>query len=114
VSHDITTRVFDLAVSLLKKSGDHDVAVAMVEVQVAWYLVERLPNHPLVELFGSSRRPEHPEVFSDFRQQDIDYDAFAHSIRTSFPDYSMSCWRKSLKTSGCSGRLLLSRASRGL
>lgn len=42
VSHDISSKVFDLAVSLLKKSGDHDVAVAAVEVQIAWYLVASL------------------------------------------------------------------------
>ena len=42
VSHDVSTRVFDLAVSLLKKAGDHDVHVAMVEVQIAWYLIASL------------------------------------------------------------------------
>ena len=42
VSHDVSTKVFDLAVSLLKKAGDHDVAPATVEVQIAWYLIAAL------------------------------------------------------------------------
>lgn len=42
VSHDIATKVFDLAVSTLKKAGDHDVALAATEVQVAWYLIAAL------------------------------------------------------------------------
>lgn len=42
VSHDISTQVFDLAVSLLKKAGDHDVPIAAVEVQIAWYLIASL------------------------------------------------------------------------
>ncbi|KAK4685134.1 HEAT repeat-containing protein 5, partial [Tremellales sp. Uapishka_1] len=42
VSHDISTKVFDLSVALLKRSGDHDIKVANIEVQVAWYLVSSL------------------------------------------------------------------------
>ena len=42
VSHDISSKVFDLAVSLLKKAGDHDVGPATVEVQIAWYLIAAL------------------------------------------------------------------------
>lgn len=42
VSQDISTKVFDLATSLLKRAGDHDVPVAVVEVQVAWYLISAL------------------------------------------------------------------------
>ncbi|WWC87367.1 uncharacterized protein L201_002256 [Kwoniella dendrophila CBS 6074] len=42
VSHDISSKVFDLAVSLLKQAGDHDIPIAMVEVQVAWYLIASL------------------------------------------------------------------------
>jgi hypothetical protein len=42
VSHDIPAKVLDLAVSLLKKAGEHDVAVATVEVQIAWYLIAAL------------------------------------------------------------------------
>ncbi|WWC67479.1 uncharacterized protein I206_101387 [Kwoniella pini CBS 10737] len=42
VSHDISSKVFDLAVSLLKQAGDHDIPIAMVEVQVAWYLIAAL------------------------------------------------------------------------
>lgn len=42
VSNDIPSKVFDLAVSLLKRSGDHDVAPATIEVQVAWSLISAL------------------------------------------------------------------------
>ena len=42
VAHDVPTKVFDLAVSMLKRAGDHDVAVATIEVQVAWYLIASL------------------------------------------------------------------------
>jgi hypothetical protein len=42
ISHDISSKVFDLAVSLLKKAGEHDVSAATVEVQVAWYLIAAL------------------------------------------------------------------------
>ena len=41
-SQDISAKVFDLAVSLLKKAGDHEVPVASVEVRVAWYLIAAL------------------------------------------------------------------------
>jgi hypothetical protein len=42
VSHDISTKVFDLATSLLKRAGDHEIPTAIVEVQVAWYLIAAL------------------------------------------------------------------------
>ena len=42
VTHDISTKVFDLAVSLLKKAGEHDISPATIEVQVAWYLIAAL------------------------------------------------------------------------
>ncbi|WWD08143.1 hypothetical protein V865_006254 [Kwoniella europaea PYCC6329] len=42
VSHDISSKVFDLSVSLLKQAGDHEIPIAMVEVQVAWYLIAAL------------------------------------------------------------------------
>lgn len=42
VSPDLSTKVFDLAVTLLKKSGDHDIPAAVIHVQVAWHLVAAL------------------------------------------------------------------------
>ncbi|WRT65221.1 uncharacterized protein IL334_002164 [Kwoniella shivajii] len=42
VSQDTSSKAFDLAVSLLKKAGDHDISIATVEVQVAWYLIAAL------------------------------------------------------------------------
>ncbi|KAK8846574.1 hypothetical protein IAR55_005660 [Kwoniella newhampshirensis] len=42
VSHDISTKVFDMAVSLLKQAGDHEITAASIEVQVAWYLIAAL------------------------------------------------------------------------
>lgn len=42
VSHDVPTKVFDLAVSLLKRAGDHEIPQASTEIQVAWYLMTGL------------------------------------------------------------------------
>jgi hypothetical protein len=42
VSQEISTKVFDLATTLLKKSGEHEIGPAAVEVQVAWYLIAAL------------------------------------------------------------------------
>jgi len=42
VAHDVSTKVFDLAVSLLKKAGEHEFPSATVEIQVAWYLIAGL------------------------------------------------------------------------
>lgn len=42
VSQDISTKAFDLATSLLKKAGEHDIGPAAVEIQVAWYLISAL------------------------------------------------------------------------
>jgi hypothetical protein len=42
VSHDISTRVLDTAVQLLKRAGEHDVKVAETEVHVAWTLMSGL------------------------------------------------------------------------
>lgn len=42
VSHDISTRVLDTSVQLLKRSGEHDVKEAAIEVQVAWTLLSGL------------------------------------------------------------------------
>ncbi|KAF8584408.1 ARM repeat-containing protein [Ramaria rubella] len=36
VSYDISAKVLDMAIQLLKRAGDHDVKVASVEVEVAW------------------------------------------------------------------------------
>lgn len=42
VSHDISTRLMDTAVQILKRSGEHDVFAANIEVQVAWTLITAL------------------------------------------------------------------------
>ncbi|KIJ41885.1 hypothetical protein M422DRAFT_60390 [Sphaerobolus stellatus SS14] len=36
VSYDISAKVLDMAIQILKRAGDHDVKVAGVEVEVAW------------------------------------------------------------------------------
>ncbi|KAF8523823.1 ARM repeat-containing protein [Gautieria morchelliformis] len=36
VSYDISAKVLDMAIQLLKRAGDHDVKVAGIEVEVAW------------------------------------------------------------------------------
>jgi HEAT repeat-containing protein 5 len=42
VSYDISAKVLDMAVQLLKRAGDHDVKVAGVEVEVAWTSIAAL------------------------------------------------------------------------
>ncbi|CAK9780383.1 putative clathrin-coated vesicle protein [Cutaneotrichosporon oleaginosum] len=42
VSSDLPSKVFDMSFSLLKRAGDHDVAPATIEVQVAWHLIASL------------------------------------------------------------------------
>ena len=36
VSYDISVKVLDMAIKILKRAGDHDVKIASVEVEVAW------------------------------------------------------------------------------
>lgn len=42
VSYDLSANVLDLAISLLKRAGEHEVKIATVEVQVAWTLIGAL------------------------------------------------------------------------
>lgn len=42
VSYDISAKVLDMAVQLLKRAGDHDVKIAGVEVEVAWTSIAAL------------------------------------------------------------------------
>jgi hypothetical protein len=42
VSHDMSSKIFDLAVSLLKRAGEHDISTSTTEIQVAWCLIASL------------------------------------------------------------------------
>ncbi|KAI5895636.1 ARM repeat-containing protein [Schizophyllum commune H4-8] len=42
VSYDVSAKVLDMAIQLLKRAGDHDVKIAGVEVEVAWTLIAAL------------------------------------------------------------------------
>ncbi|KAI0258392.1 clathrin-coated vesicle protein [Gloeopeniophorella convolvens] len=42
VSYDISAKVFDMAISLLKRTGEHAVALAGVEVETAWTCIAAL------------------------------------------------------------------------
>lgn len=42
VSYDISAKVLDMAIQLLKRAGEHDVQVAGVEVEVAWTSIASL------------------------------------------------------------------------
>lgn len=42
VSYDVSAKVLDMAVQLLKRAGDHDVKIAGVEVEVAWTSIASL------------------------------------------------------------------------
>ena len=42
VSYDISAKILDMAIQLLKRAGDHDVKVASVEVEIAWTCIASL------------------------------------------------------------------------
>ena len=42
VSYDLSAKVLDVAIQLLKRSGEHDIKVAAVEVEVAWTCISSL------------------------------------------------------------------------
>ncbi|KAG8984939.1 hypothetical protein FRB93_006149 [Tulasnella sp. JGI-2019a] len=42
VSYDLAAKVFDLAIQLLKRAGEHDVSIAGIEVEVAWTCISSL------------------------------------------------------------------------
>lgn len=42
ISYDISAKVFDMAVQILKRAGEHDVKVAQVEIEIAWTCIASL------------------------------------------------------------------------
>lgn len=42
VSHDVSAKVLDMAIQLLKRAGEHDLNIANIEVEVAWTLIASL------------------------------------------------------------------------
>ena len=42
VSYDISAKVLDMAIQVLKRAGEHDVQVAAIEVEVSWTLIASL------------------------------------------------------------------------
>ncbi|KAI0668842.1 ARM repeat-containing protein [Trametes maxima] len=42
VSYDISAKVFDMAVQILKRAGEHDVKVARIEIEIAWTCIASL------------------------------------------------------------------------
>ncbi|OCH91331.1 clathrin-coated vesicle protein [Obba rivulosa] len=42
VSYDISAKVFDMAVQLLKRAGEHDVKIARTEIEIAWTSIASL------------------------------------------------------------------------
>ncbi|KAH9948465.1 ARM repeat-containing protein [Amylocystis lapponica] len=42
VSYDISAKVFDMSVQLLKRAGEHDVKIARTEVEIAWTSIASL------------------------------------------------------------------------
>ncbi|ESK97884.1 clathrin-coated vesicle protein [Moniliophthora roreri MCA 2997] len=42
VSYDVSTKVLDMAIQLLKRAGEHDVKVGSIEVEVSWILIASL------------------------------------------------------------------------
>ncbi|KIY49942.1 ARM repeat-containing protein [Fistulina hepatica ATCC 64428] len=42
VSYDISAKVLDMAIQLLKRAGDHDIKVGEIEIETAWTLIAAL------------------------------------------------------------------------
>ncbi|KAF9269100.1 clathrin-coated vesicle protein [Marasmius fiardii PR-910] len=42
VSYDVSTKVLDMAIQLLKRAGEHDVRIGSIEVEVSWILIASL------------------------------------------------------------------------
>ncbi len=42
VSYDLSAKLFDMSIQLLKRAGEHEVSLATVEVEVAWTLIASL------------------------------------------------------------------------
>ena len=42
VSYDVSAKVLDMAISLLKRAGEHDLKVAGIEIEVAWTSISSL------------------------------------------------------------------------
>ncbi|KAI0717727.1 ARM repeat-containing protein [Cerioporus squamosus] len=42
VSYDISAKVFDMAVQVLKRAGEHDIKVSQVEIEIAWTCIASL------------------------------------------------------------------------
>jgi HEAT repeat-containing protein 5 len=42
VSYDVSAKVLDMAIQLLKRAGEHDVNIARVEIEVAWNSISSL------------------------------------------------------------------------
>ncbi|KAJ3824050.1 clathrin-coated vesicle protein [Lentinula raphanica] len=42
VSYDVSAKVLDMSIELLKRAGEHDVKIASVEVEVSWILIASL------------------------------------------------------------------------
>ncbi len=42
VSYDISAKVFDMAVQILKRAGEHDIKVSQVEIEIAWTCIASL------------------------------------------------------------------------
>ncbi|KAG7093998.1 hypothetical protein E1B28_007627 [Marasmius oreades] len=42
VSYDVSTKVLDMAIQLLKRAGEHDVKIGNTEVEVSWILIAAL------------------------------------------------------------------------
>ncbi|KAH9922323.1 clathrin-coated vesicle protein [Epithele typhae] len=42
VSYDVSAKVFDMAVQILKRAGEHDVRIAQIEIEIAWTCIASL------------------------------------------------------------------------
>lgn len=57
ISYDVCAKTLDMAIQLLKRSGDHDLKIASIEVEVAWTCITSI-----VSLGPNFVRPHLPQL----------------------------------------------------
>src|ERR1700722_1044587 len=80
VSYDVSAKVLDMAIHLLKRAGDHDVNIAKVEIEVAWTSIASL-----MSLGPNFVRPHLPQLLVLWRNalpKPISKDSTGSSVRT--------------------------------
>lgn len=80
VSYDISSKVLDMAIQLLKRAGDHDIKIANVEIEVAWTCIASIMT--LGPNFVRSHLPQLLVLWRNALPKPTSKDTTAHSGRS--------------------------------